>query len=125
MVSFSRPQASGSFLAVSHATADFHPLGAIGPAVAVYQKATAPFVPRPLDQVAGLFNGFDLVELGLVQAPLCHPDGRRPSPKDLAKIAIYAGVGQKGTSQLVTWGWNVPSSREPGHLGYWSTSIDP
>jgi hypothetical protein len=85
---------TGSLLALSHATADFHPPGAIGPAVAVYQNATAPFVPRPFEGVAGFFNGFDL-EPGLVQAPLWRPDGRRPSPKDLAKIAIYAGVGQK------------------------------
>jgi hypothetical protein len=79
----------------SHATADFHPPGAIGPAVAVYQNATAPFVPRAFDQVAGLFSGFDLVEPGLVQAPLWHPDDRRPGPRDLAKIGLYVGVGQK------------------------------
>jgi hypothetical protein len=85
----------GSFLALSHATADFHPPGAINQAVAVYQNATAPFVPRAFDQVAGFFSGFDLVESGLVQAPLWHPDGRRPGPKGLAKIGIYAGVGQK------------------------------
>jgi len=85
----------GSFLAVSHATADFHPPGAVGQAVAVYENATAPFVPRSLDQVAAYFDGFDLVEPGLVQAPLWRPDGRRPRPKDLAKIGIYAGIGRK------------------------------
>jgi hypothetical protein len=85
----------GSFLALSHATPDFHPPGAIGQAVAVYQNATAPFVPRAFDRVLGFFDGFDLVEPGLVQAPLWHPDGRRPGPKDLAKIGIYAGVGRK------------------------------
>jgi S-adenosyl methyltransferase len=84
-----------SFLALSHATADFHPPGAIGPAVAVYRNATAPFVPRPLGQVSGFFGGFDLVEPGLVQAPRWRPDGRRPGPRNLAKIAIYAGVGRK------------------------------
>jgi S-adenosyl methyltransferase len=87
--------APGSFLALSHATADFHPPGAVGQAVAVYENATAPFVPRSLDQVAAFFDGFDLAEPGLVQAPLWRPDGRRPRPKDLAKIGIYAGVGRK------------------------------
>jgi hypothetical protein len=86
---------AGSFLALSHATADFHPPGAVGPAVAVYQNATAPFVPRPLNQVTRFFDGFDLAEPGLVQAPLWRPDGRRPRPRDLAKIGIYAGVGRK------------------------------
>jgi hypothetical protein len=86
---------AGSFLAVSHATADFHPPGAIGPAVAVYQNATAPFIPRPFERVAGFFSGFDLVEPGLVQAPLWRPDGRRPRPRDLEKIGIYAGLGRR------------------------------
>ena len=89
---------AGSFLALSHATADFHPPGAVGQAVAVYKNATAPFVPRGFDQVAAFFDGFDLVEPGLVQAPLWRPEGRRPRPKDLAKIGIYAGVGRKATA---------------------------
>jgi hypothetical protein len=88
----------GSFLAISHATADFHPPGAVGPAVAVYRNATAPFVPRALDQVAGFFDGFDLAEPGLVQAPLWRPEDRRPRLKDLAKIGIYAGVGRKAAA---------------------------
>jgi len=86
---------AGSFLALSHATTDFHPPGAVGQAIDVYKNATAPFVPRGFDQVAAFFDGFDLAEPGLVQAPLWRPDGRRPRPKDLAKIGIYAGVGRK------------------------------
>ena len=35
------------------------------------------------------------MEPGLVQAPLWRPDGRRPRPRDLAKIGNYAGVGRK------------------------------
>ena len=41
----------GSYLALSHATLDFHPPGVVGQAVATYENATAPFVPRPLAQV--------------------------------------------------------------------------
>jgi hypothetical protein len=52
-------------------------------------------VLRTLDQVSVLFDGFELAEPGLVQAPLWRPDGKPPRPKDLAKIGIYAGVGQK------------------------------
>jgi hypothetical protein len=48
-----------------------------------------------MDQVSLFFGDFDVVEPGLVQAPLWRPDGRAPRPKDLAKIGIYAGVGRK------------------------------
>ena len=86
---------AGSFLALSHGTGDFHPPGAEGRAAAGYQNASAPLVLRMLDQVSVFFDGFELAEPGLVQAPLWRPDGKPPRPKDLAKIGIYAGVGQK------------------------------
>jgi hypothetical protein len=85
----------GSLLALSHGTGDFHPPGAEGRAAAGYQNASAPLVLRTLDQVSVFFEGFELVGPGLVQAPLWRPDGKPPRPKDLAKIGIYAGVGQK------------------------------
>jgi hypothetical protein len=65
----------GSYLALSHGTGDFHPTG----------------------QVSAFFGGFDLVEPGLVQAPLWRPNGKQPRPKDLVKIGIYGGVGRKST----------------------------
>ena len=88
--------ADGSYLALSHATADFHPPGAAREAVATYQNATAPLIPRSLEQVSTLFDGLTLLDPGLVQAPLWRPDGRRPRPRDLEKIGIYAAVGRKG-----------------------------
>jgi hypothetical protein len=45
-------------------------------------------VPRPLAQVTAFFDGFELVEPGLVQAPLWRPDGRPPRPRDLEKIGM-------------------------------------
>jgi hypothetical protein len=86
---------SGSFLAVSHGTADFHSPGTAAEAAASYETATAPLVLRTFDRVSAFFDGFELVEPGLVQAPLWRPDGKPPRPKDLAKIGVYAGVGQK------------------------------
>lgn len=50
---------------------------------------------RSRQDVRAFFDGFDLVEPGLVQAPLWRPDGTPPRPRDLAKIGIYAGVGRK------------------------------
>ena len=85
----------GSYLVLTHGTQDFHPPGGADTAAAGYKSATAPLVLRTHEQVSAFFNGFDLLEPGLVQAPLWHPDGRRPRPRDLEKIGIYAGVGRK------------------------------
>jgi hypothetical protein len=85
----------GSYLVLSHGTQDFHPPGGADMAAAAYKNATAPLVLRTHEQVSAFFNGFDLLEPGLVQAPLWRPEGRRPRPRDLEKIGIYAGVGRK------------------------------
>jgi hypothetical protein len=85
----------GSYLVLSHGTADFHPPGVAGQAAVGYEHATAPLVLRGFEQVSAFFDGFDLVEPGLVQAPLWRPDGRPPRPRDLAKLGIYAGVARK------------------------------
>jgi S-adenosyl methyltransferase len=87
-----------SYLALSHGTADFHPPGVAGEAATAYEHATAPLVLRAFEQVSAFFDGFELVEPGLVQAPLWRPDGKPPRPKDLAKLGIYAGVGRKAGS---------------------------
>jgi hypothetical protein len=86
---------AGSYLALSHGTLDFHPATHADQAAAGYKSATAPLVLRGREQVSSFFDGFDLVEPGLVQAPLWRPEGKRPRPRDLEKIGIYAGVGRK------------------------------
>ena len=85
----------GSYLILTHGTQDFHPPGGADMAAAGYKNATAPLVLRTHKRVSAFFDGFDLLEPGLVQAPLWRPDGRRPRPRDLEKIGIYAGVGRK------------------------------
>jgi S-adenosyl methyltransferase len=62
--------------------------------MAVYAKATAPLVLRGHRSITALFDGWDLVEPGLVQVPLWRPDGKPPRPSNLAKIGIYGGVGR-------------------------------
>jgi S-adenosyl methyltransferase len=83
----------GSYLALSHGTADFHPSAAVSQAKKIYDRATAPLVLRGYGQIAGLFEGFELVEPGLVQVPLWRPD--HESACDVGKIGIYGGVGRK------------------------------
>ena len=86
----------GSYLALSHATADFRPAAARH-AAAVYDQATSPVTLRTRAQVAAFFEGWDLVEPGLVQVPLWRPDGKPPRPKDLDRIWVYGGVARKST----------------------------
>jgi hypothetical protein len=86
----------GSYLALSHGTADFHPPGGADLAATAYKNATAPLVLRTHERVLDFLEGFDLVDPDLVQAPLWRPDSRPPRLKDLARIGIYAGVGRKG-----------------------------
>jgi hypothetical protein len=88
--------APGSFLVLSHATGDFR-TEAARQAAAVYDQATSTIALRGHAPVAGFFDGWDLVEPGLVQLPLWRPDGKPPRPKDLGKVWGYGGVGRLGT----------------------------
>jgi len=82
--------APGSFLAVSHATGDFNPEVATKAARA-YDRATSPVVPRTRAEVARFFDGFALVDPGLVQVSRWRPDGEIPEDN----VWIYGGVGRK------------------------------
>jgi len=63
----------------------------------VYDHATSTITLRSHAQNAALFDGWDLVEPGLVQLPLWRPDGKPPRPKDLSKVWGYGGVGRRST----------------------------
>ncbi len=83
----------GSYLALSHGTGDFRPEAA-QQAAAVYDQATSTATLRSHAQIAALFEGWDLVDPGLVQLPLWRPDGKPPRPKELAKVWGYGGVAR-------------------------------
>jgi hypothetical protein len=85
--------APGSYLALSHSTADFHDQSIADAATAVYAKATAPLMLRSHAQVTAMFEGWNPIEPGVVQVSLWRPDGKPPRPRDLAKVGIYGGVG--------------------------------
>ncbi|WP_281394721.1 SAM-dependent methyltransferase [Allostreptomyces psammosilenae] len=84
---------SGSQMALSHLTADFAPPGHAERAVAPYQRATAPLIPRSRPAVERFFTGLELQEPGLVVAPLWRPDGELPPDAEI--LGIYAGLGVK------------------------------
>ncbi|HEX6472667.1 MAG TPA: SAM-dependent methyltransferase [Streptosporangiaceae bacterium] len=83
----------GGYVAICHVTADPRPQ-AVAPVTAIYDESTAPMVPRGRDEVLRLFDGFDLVDPGLVYAPDWRPEatGR---PADSVTSFVFAGVGRK------------------------------
>ncbi|HEX3589779.1 MAG TPA: SAM-dependent methyltransferase [Pseudonocardiaceae bacterium] len=85
--------APGSYLAISHGTTDNRPdLQAFGEA---YRDTPNPVTLRPRDQVERFFDGFQLIDPGLVFTPQWRPE----SPADLGdepeRAGVYAGVGRK------------------------------
>ncbi len=81
--------APGSYLAISHGTADFHP-EATPTAARAYDRTTAQLSPRSHAEVERFFDGFELLEPGLVPISLWRPDGDIPEGK-----GVYGGIGRK------------------------------
>ncbi|MGW5654286.1 SAM-dependent methyltransferase [Streptomyces humi] len=81
---------AGSFLVLSHATADFADRS---DAQAVYNNATATMNLRSRDRIERFFEGFDLVEPGLAQVPFWRPDTTPPPGSE--QIGFYGGVAVK------------------------------
>ncbi|MFD5544895.1 SAM-dependent methyltransferase [Streptomyces sp. NPDC127079] len=80
----------GSFLVLSHATADFADRS---DAQAVYNNATATMTLRSRDRVERFFEGFDLVEPGVAQVPFWRPETTPPAGSE--QIGFYGGVAVK------------------------------
>ena len=81
---------SGSWLVLTHGTSDTA-VHDTSEAVAVYRNATATLNLRPRRQVLGFFDGFELVEPGLVTI-----SEWRPEPEaQITKFGIFGGVGRK------------------------------
>ncbi len=73
--------APGSYLAISHIGTDFFPdKSALAEAVAVYERASERVWPRSRDQILSFFDGFELLEPGLVPKHQWRPvTGKTPA----------------------------------------------
>jgi hypothetical protein len=86
----------GSYLAVSDVARD---LAADANVVASTERLNERLGParqtiRSPEQIAGLFNGLEMVEPGLVQLPQWRPDLGYTGPLQGVKISAYCGVGR-------------------------------
>ncbi|SFP19573.1 MULTISPECIES: SAM-dependent methyltransferase [Actinomadura] len=82
----------GGYLAVSHPTQDFR-ASQVDQVASTYTRAKAPAVARRKAEIERVFDGFELLEPGIVQTPLWRPDG--PVTPDLDLIWMYGAVGRK------------------------------
>jgi SAM-dependent methyltransferase len=83
----------GSYLVIAHGT-DNRPED-VKQMAHLLQRSTTPVVPRTAPQIEAMFDGFDLVEPGLVWAPLWHPESPHEVPPHPDMSGNLAGVGHK------------------------------
>jgi hypothetical protein len=87
---------SGSYLAISHGSFEGLPRATHDRVAGLYERTPTPFRGRARAEIERLFDGFDMVEPGVVNIPLWHPEG----PDDLmldrpAECAGFCGMGRK------------------------------
>ena len=96
VTAFDQAVAPGSYAVISHASGGDRPDDA-DRAAEEYRTATSTTTVRTYDQIRGLFDGFDLVDPGLVDAPAWRPAPGAADPRPVAGSGgwMYAGVGRK------------------------------
>jgi hypothetical protein len=87
--------APGSYLVLCHATSESKP--AVAQAIEkVYNRSVSTQGHiRPRAEILRFFDGFDLVDPGLVYLPEWRPDSPGDVPADPSQFWALAGVGQK------------------------------
>jgi SAM-dependent methyltransferase len=88
--------APGSLLLLTHASYEGIPLPAerAEGAVDVYKDIRNPLIMRSREEIARFFEGYDMVEPGLVAMPHWRPD-TAPEDEDPYAFSGFAGVGRK------------------------------
>ncbi|GAA0521105.1 hypothetical protein GCM10011581_11610 [Saccharopolyspora subtropica] len=86
--------APGSYLALSHFTADISPDEMAG-VVEIMRRSSDPIHPRTRAEITELFAGFEIVEPGIVGTALWRPDRPEQAADEPGGSQIYAGVGRK------------------------------
>jgi hypothetical protein len=87
---------AGSFLALSHVTNENVPEEVVNQITAVYGRSAQPGAVRSQLQIAHFFEGWELVEPGLVWLPLWKPIGQYDSIFEQPEESMMlAGLGRK------------------------------
>jgi hypothetical protein len=91
VASYRDTTAPGSWLALSHVCADDNPL--LRAVEEQYRQTSLPYRSRHKPEIAALFDGYDLVDPGVVYVEDWRPDPAEP-PDD-APPAVAGGLGRK------------------------------
>ncbi|WP_371525851.1 SAM-dependent methyltransferase [Streptomyces sp. NBC_01283] len=88
--------APGSVIALTHASYEGMPIPAeqAGQAVGVYKDIRNPLIMRSREEIARFFEGYDMVEPGLVPMPRWRPE-TAPEEEDPYSFSGFAGVGRR------------------------------
>jgi hypothetical protein len=84
----------GSYLTISHATHELHPPELTDFHRDLYRQTATPMTMRSRAQVEALFDGFELVEPGVVLSEHWHPDPDA-EVEHPERFPIWAGIGRK------------------------------
>ena len=84
--------AQGSHFALSAFTWDNAPDGMAG-AVEVFRNSQDPIYPRTREEIVEMFQGFELVEPGVVFTPEWRPERQEDVGDNAERSNLYAGVG--------------------------------
>jgi hypothetical protein len=84
----------GSYLAISHATSDRR-ADEMDEITRMFKQTTTPTTTRPRAEVLRFFDGFDLVEPGLVWSPQWRPDSPEEVGEHPERMMMYVGVGRR------------------------------
>jgi SAM-dependent methyltransferase len=86
--------APGSFLAITHATSDGQPTEVLE-AQKLSGRTSTEIVLRSKDEITAYFDGWSLVEPGLVHLPLWRPDNPDDIAADPEQSGAFGGVARK------------------------------
>jgi SAM-dependent methyltransferase len=87
--------APGSYLVLGHGTNEAKPTVAQAAEKVYNRTITTSIHVRSRADIRRFFDGFDLVDPGLVYIPEWRPDSPEDVPEDPSKIWLLAGVGRK------------------------------
>ena len=86
----------GSYLVVSHYSKDGAPSETVAQIIKLSAGAGSPSVSRNFAEVSRLFDGYELVEPGIVRIPLWHPEGPDDILLEQPERAMgFCGIGRK------------------------------
>jgi S-adenosyl methyltransferase len=92
--------APGSYVVVSHGTADFLDAGGAKAARVAYEGASAPGVPRSRDDIERFLDGLELVPPGVTDVTAWRPGPGRTRLRSASPPVFYGGAARITVSNL-------------------------